>query len=343
MSWITKNEILFPDNENGIYLYEYPMINGIKQYVQVRGADRKNPLILFIHGGPGGSLAGICHILQAGWEEEFTVANWDQRNTCKTYFANKDRAEEISRTGTLDDYVRDIDEVIAYLHTVYEFEKLILIGFSWGSVIGSEYAKRHPEKLLCYIGVGQHINYRDGVMTTCRKMLDIASIKSSDKQKIMNIIADLPQKPLWDKALMKCMRYYSPLTFKYIAKHARRLPLGKILNSPFMNFREKKAALLPDQSLLSKTFETMLTFEFRNNLCFDIPVLFIFGEEETACPSELLAECFEELSAPIKRMIIIPNASHSCFFDQPDIFYNTLISFLNDIMTAAGASTKKFN
>lgn len=67
MSKSKKNAVLFPDNKNGIYLYEYPVINGIKQYVQVRGTDRKNPLILFIHGGPGGSLAGLCHVLQADW------------------------------------------------------------------------------------------------------------------------------------------------------------------------------------------------------------------------------------------------------------------------------------
>lgn len=328
MSNLSKKKIIYPDFANGIYLYEYPMINGIKQYVQVRGTDRKNPLILFVHGGPGGSLAGICHILQAGWEEKFTVANWDQRNTCKTYFANKDRAREISQTGTLDDYVKDIDEVIAYLHTVYDFEKLILMGFSWGSAIGSEYAKRHPENLLCYIGVGQIINYRDGVITTCRKMLKLASENSSDVQKISKMIGELPRKLVWNKELMKCMRYYSPLTAKYIAKHAKPIPVGKILNSPFLDIKEKKAALMPDQSMLTKTFETMLTFDFRNDLCFEIPVLFIFGEEETACPPELLEECFEELAAPIKKIEIIPNASHCCFFDRPEIFYNTLISFL---------------
>ncbi|MBQ9078440.1 MAG: alpha/beta hydrolase [Ruminococcus sp.] len=130
MSKSKKNAVLFPDNKNGIYLYEYPVINGIKQYVQVRGTDRKNPLILFIHGGPGGSLAGLCHVLQADWEEKYTVANWDQRNACKTFLANKDNAMKIAMTGTMEDFIKDIDEVIAYLHTVYDFDKLILMGFS---------------------------------------------------------------------------------------------------------------------------------------------------------------------------------------------------------------------
>ena len=84
-----KNQVLFPDNKNGIYMYEYPMINGIRQYVQIRGKDKNNPILLFVHGGPGGSLAGICETVQAGWEEKFTVVNWDQRNTCKTFLQTK--------------------------------------------------------------------------------------------------------------------------------------------------------------------------------------------------------------------------------------------------------------
>lgn len=178
-----KNNVLHPDNKNGIYLYEYPVINGIKQYIQIRGTDRKNPLLLFIHGGPGASLAGLCHIMQAEWEKKFTVVNWDQRNTCKTYYANKENAAEIAKTGTIEDYVKDIDDIISYLHTVYDFDKLILMGFSWGSAVGAEYAKRHPEKLSCYIGAGQFINYREGVLTVCDKMLRLAPKNSPDEKK----------------------------------------------------------------------------------------------------------------------------------------------------------------
>lgn len=331
MSKAKKNAILYPDNNNGIYLYEYPMINGIKQYVQMRGADKSNPLILFLHGGPGGSLAGVCHVMQAEWEKDFTVVNWDQRNTCKTYLANKDKALEIAETGSIDDFVQDIDEIIAYLHTVYDFEKLILMGFSWGSAIGAEYAKRHPENLLCYVGVGQHINYHDGVTTVCKQLLDIIPENSKDADKVKKILADFPEKPVWNNELFKIMKHYSPLTYKYIGKHARRVPIGKILTSPFMNFKERLAASIPNYSLLKKSYETMLTYDFRKNLNFEAPALFVFGKEETVCPSELLTECFDELTAPQKKISVIKNASHSCFYDQPQEFYSTLCDFIKSI------------
>lgn len=331
MSKLKKNAVLYPDNKNGIYLYEYPMINGIKQYVQVRGADRKNPLILFLHGGPGGSLAGLCHVLQAGWEEKFTVANWDQRNACKTYFANKDRAIEIAKTGTMEDFIKDIDGVIAYLHTVYDFEKLILMGFSWGSAIGSEYAKRHPEKLLCYIGVGQLTNYREGALFTCRKLLELTPKGSKDEEKVERIIETFPKNPSWDKELMTCMRYYTTLCIKYIAKHTKRVPYSKIFGSPFMNFKEKLNALIPKYSLLTKAYETMLAYDFRSNMNYEVPVLFVFGEEETGCNPELIEDCFDNISAPVKNLEIIPKAAHSCYFDQPEIFNQKITSFVNAI------------
>lgn len=323
-----KNNVLHPNNKDGIYLYEYPVINGIKQYIQIRGTDRKNPLLLFIHGGPGGSLAGLCHIIQAEWEKKFTVVNWDQRNTCKTYYANKEKAAEIAKTGTIEDYVRDIDDIITYLHTVYEFDKIILMGFSWGTAIGAEYAKHHPEKLYCYIGVGQFINYREGVLNVCNKMLGLVLKNTPDEKKIKDIIDKFPLKPVWNKELMGIMRYHSPLTSKYIAKHAKRVPLGKIVTSPFMNFKEKISTIIPNSSMLEKSYETMLNYDFRSNLHFEVPTLFIFGDEENICPSEMLKACFEDIETPQKRIEIIPRASHGCFIDQPNIFIKTLCSFV---------------
>lgn len=328
MSKAKKNAILYPSNENGIYLYKYPMINGIKQYVQIRGEDRKNPLILFLHGGPGGSVAGVCHAVQSGWEEKFTVVNWDQRNTCKTYFANKEKAKEISKTGTMEDYIKDIDEVIAYLHTVYDFDKLILMGFSWGSAIGSEYAKRYPENLLCYIGAGQFINYMDGFKYACSKMLQLAESNPQDLSKIRAIESAFTDKPEITKESMAYFRKFISLGIKYISKNCKPFPMKALMTSPFLRFKEKLSVIKPDFTLLKKTNATMMTYDFRKNMSFKVPTLFVFGEEDFNCPPELLRECFENISAPEKNLEIIPECAHMCFFDQPEIFRQKVNSFM---------------
>lgn len=322
-----KQEILQCYTEKGICLYETPEINGIRQYIQIRGADKKAPLMLFLHGGPGGSMAGLCHVMQPEWEHHFTVVNWDQRNACKTYLANKSNAAAISQSGTLEDYMADIDAVIAYLHTVYDFEKIILMGFSWGSLIGAEYAKRHGETVSHYIGVGQFIHYIDGLHYSCEWLRKVVKDAPADVEKINAFENSIPDPPQMTPAFMKSLQGFSMLGAKYIAKDGRAFPIKSLLTSPFLKFGEKMAMVHGDPKLFSGTYQTMLSHDFRNNLHFDMPVLFVSGDEDFVCPNELLAQHFGQITAPQKKNVVIPKATHTCFYDQPTAFLDTIIDF----------------
>lgn len=322
-----KQRILQCYTEKGICLYETPEINGIRQYIQIRGADKKAPLMLFLHGGPGGSMAGLCHDMQPEWEHHFTVVNWDQRNACKTYLANKSNAAAISQSGTLEDYMADIDAVIAYLHTVYDFEKIILMGFSWGSLIGAEYAKRHGETVSHYIGVGQFIHYIDGLHYSCEWLRKVVKDAPADVEKINAFENSIPDPPQMTPAFMKSLQGFSMLGAKYIAKDGRAFPIKSLLTSPFLRFGEKMAMVHGDPKLFSGTYQTMLSYDFRNNLHFDMPVLFVSGDEDFVCPNELLAQHFGQITAPQKKNVVISKATHTCFYDQPTAFLDTIIDF----------------
>ncbi len=322
-----KQEILQCYTEKGICLYETPEINGIRQYIQIRGADKKAPLMLFLHGGPGGSMAGLCHVMQPEWEHHFTVVNWDQRNACKTYLANKSNAAAISQSGTLEDYMADIDAVIAYLHTVYDFEKIILMGFSWGSLIGAEYAKRHGETVSHYIGVGQFIHYIDGLHYSCEWLRKVVKDAPAEVEKINAFENSIPDPPQMTPAFMKSLQGFSMLGAKYIAKDGRAFPIKSLLTSPFLRFGEKMAMVHGDPKLFSGTYQTMLSHDFRNNLHFDMPVLFVSGDEDFVCPNELLAQHFGQITAPQKKNVVISKATHTCFYDQPTAFLDAIIDF----------------
>lgn len=322
-----KQEILQCYTEKGICLYETPEINGIRQYIQIRGADKKAPLMLFLHGGPGGSMAGLCHVMQPEWEHHFTVVNWDQRNACKTYLANKSNAAAISQSGTLEDYMADIDAVIAYLHTVYDFEKIILMGFSWGSLIGAEYAKRHGETVSHYIGVGQFIHYIDGLHYSCEWLRKVVKGAPADVEKINAFENSIPDPPQMTPAFMNSLQGFSMLGAKYIAKDGRAFPIKSLLTSPFLRFGEKMAMVHGNPKLFSGTYQTMLSHDFRNNLHFDMPVLFVSGDEDFVCPNELLAQHFGQITAPQKKNVVISKATHTCFYDQPTAFLDTIIDF----------------
>lgn len=322
-----KQEILQCYTEKGICLYETPEINGIRQYIQIRGADKKAPLMLFLHGGPGGSMAGLCHVMQPEWEHHFTVVNWDQRNACKTYLANKSNAAAISQSGTLEDYMADIDAVIAYLHTVYDFEKIILMGFSWGSLIGAEYAKRHGETVSHYIGVGQFIHYIDGLHYSCEWLRKVVKDAPADVEKINAFENSIPDPPQMTPAFTNSLQGFSMLGAKYIAKDGRAFPIKSLLTSPFLRFGEKMAMVHGNPKLFSGTYQTMMSHDFRNNLHFDMPVLFVSGDEDFVCPNELLAQHFGQITAPQKKNVVISKATHTCFYDQPTAFLDTIIDF----------------
>src|SRR5512135_3484804 len=70
-------ETLAIHTPNGTQEAGFVRVGGIDQWVQIRGDDRANPVLLFLHGGPGNSLTPASSLLR-GWEKTFTVVMWDQ-------------------------------------------------------------------------------------------------------------------------------------------------------------------------------------------------------------------------------------------------------------------------
>lgn len=326
MNKIEKEKILYPDNPNGIYKYEYVNINGIKQYIQIRGVNKNNPLLLFIHGGPGGSFAGLAHVMQDVWENDFTVVNWDQRNACKTYLANIDQVKEIAQTGTMEDYIKDIDGVIEYLHTVYDFEKIIILGFSWGSVIGSEYVKVYPQKVSCYIGVGQLVNYIEGFHVVCGQMRERAEKKGNkrDVAKINQILENIPSEPSMMKSFTKYVNMFSRMGNKYMSSNSKPFPVKDFMKSPLLDKNSRKAMFKATPDVLEGTFKTLFAYDFRDNMNYDVPVVLITGEEDTSCPHSMLKNIVDKIEAPNKELIIVEKAGHCCFYDKKEEFFRIL-------------------
>ncbi|HET6463075.1 MAG TPA: alpha/beta hydrolase, partial [Candidatus Krumholzibacteria bacterium] len=64
-------------------------IGGIQQWISVRGDNPSNPILLFVHGGPGSPMMPLAWTFQRPWEEFFTVVQWDQRGAGKTFESAK--------------------------------------------------------------------------------------------------------------------------------------------------------------------------------------------------------------------------------------------------------------
>jgi pimeloyl-ACP methyl ester carboxylesterase len=138
---------------NGVQEGGFVVIGSIKQWVQIRGEDRNNPVLLFVHGGPGASTSPMSSGWQP-WEKYFTVVQWDQRGAGRTYGETGDAT---APTMTLERMTQDGIELAEYLRIHLHKDKIVLVGHSWGSFLGIHIVKQRPELFYAYVGTGQVI------------------------------------------------------------------------------------------------------------------------------------------------------------------------------------------
>src|SRR6202046_3820919 len=150
---VQERAITSPDGINSLQAVR---IGGIDQWIEVRGQNVNNPILLFIHGGPGIAFIPLAGAFQGPWEKYFTVVQWDQRGAGKTYASN---ARELQRrTMNVPQMEQDTLDVVNYLRNRFQRKKIFVLGHSWGSMLGVWLAHEHPDIIYAYVGVGQIVN-----------------------------------------------------------------------------------------------------------------------------------------------------------------------------------------
>lgn len=112
----------------GIEITETVMLGGIPQVVNIRGQDRANPVLLFLHGGPGTPMLPFAHAFQDAWEAHFTVVHWDQRGAGLT--ARMTEPEVVADTISFDRMLADTIELSELLRERFGSDRIVLMGHS---------------------------------------------------------------------------------------------------------------------------------------------------------------------------------------------------------------------
>lgn len=133
---------------------EYLKIGGLEQCVLTRSENTENPIILFLHGGPGMPMMFLAHEFQVPLEKYFTVVQWDRRGAGKSYSKNIPPIESINTRQV----VNDAYELIDTLRRWYKKDKIILIAHSYGTYLGSIMVNEHPELFSAYVSIGQVVD-----------------------------------------------------------------------------------------------------------------------------------------------------------------------------------------
>jgi pimeloyl-ACP methyl ester carboxylesterase len=167
-------------------------IGGIEQWITIKGDDRKNPVVLFLHGGPGDALSPYADAMFGGWEKDFTLVQWDQRGAGRTYGKS---GPSIEPTMTVERMTQDGVEVAEFLTKHLNKKKIIIYGGSWGSILGIYMAHARPDLFYAYVGDAQMVNTRKNESATYARVLEMARA-AGDQQAIAALTAIGP--PPWD-------------------------------------------------------------------------------------------------------------------------------------------------
>lgn len=301
----------------------YVRIGGIDQWIQVRGQNRENPILLCVHGGPGGTWLPVTRLFLP-WEKEFTVVFWDQRGAGKSLKAT---GPEIASTMSVERMTQDGIEVADYLRTRFKKEKVILLGHSFGSVLGAKMAKRRPDLFYAFVGTGQVSDLPKSVAGEYNRVLLRARFNHDmDTVRSLSVIGPPPFKNL------KQVATYFEQTGKYQAAgdNAALGAMQQSLLSPPPNYslRDELSRLrgfmaVPPWTLYKELLNTRLT-ELGSD--FALPVIIIQGEDDFVTPAKDAREYLEVISAPRKDFVVIPGGGHFAVWSHANLFLGEMIA-----------------
>lgn len=292
------------DGTNSVAAIDYIEIGDIEQCVLIRGHNIKNPILLFMHGGPGMPMMYLAHKFQRPLENDFTVVQWDRRGAGKTFAKNTPPVESINVRQTLNDAYALIDT----LRNRYNQDKIILVGHSFGTYLGSIMVTEKPEMFSAYVSIGQVVdNDKERVL---QEKFVREKAKLTGRNEILEAL-DKPSKPNLEKWLfefggeLKNSQSFFPLVWTGMLAPEYTLPeVLKVANGSSFSSSNMK------YNVLSNSIYNEITE-------YEIPVYFFVGRSDYTTPYELISEYYEMIKAPKKEIIYFEDSAHFPFFEEP--------------------------
>ncbi len=308
---------------NAINESAYVQIGGIEQWVQIRGQNRNNPILLWLNGGPGFSTIGQTLSFR-GWEEDFTLVMWDQRGEGKTF---KRHGEAIADTMTVDRMASDGIELTEYLLSHLNQNRLIVMGHSWGSMLAVRMVQRRPDLFAAYVGTGQVVHIGRSVELGYSMALERAQALGA-----LNAVAELAAlgpPPYADRAQgFATIRWANeldpsvedrpqPFSWPFVWALIRQAADGSFWDG--VNFSQR---LLMD-AVLNEDIAAQ-------GSVFDVPVVILHGSGDMVTPLILAKEYFEKMEAPAKVFTVLDGQGHLALLKSPDRFLTKLKQSLSE-------------
>jgi proline iminopeptidase len=293
----------------------YVDLGGTKQYVEITGESEENPILLFVHGGPGWPQTPFLRYFNADLTKKITLVSWDQRG-CGLSYLKDSNASNI----TLIQIIDDAHQLTQYLQKRFQKSKIYLAGFSWGSVVGMKLVQEYPDDYKAYLSISQVININESI-TLSRKWIKDKAKQASDTATLRTI----HQLEVHDTSVCKrpldCFIKQHELLTKYN---------GAIYLKKSQDEIDKAMAAYEDY----KKYDWMAGFVnsayklepdiFDNDVAqikeIKIPVYFFVGRHDWNLVSTITVDYYQKLKCPAKEIIWFENSGHEPLEEEANLF-----------------------
>jgi len=296
--------------EHAIAEIQSIQLGGFQQTVLLRGNDRRDPVLLYVHGGPGAAQLPIARKYSDKLEQHFVVVHWDQRG------AGASCAGVDWNSLSLDQIVNDTIELAEKLG---QGKKIFLIGHSWGSLVGVMAVQRRPDLFYAYVGTGQLV-HRDRQEQISYDWV-VAQARQAGDMEALNELATIhpPYSTQKEFALDGhwLNKYHGDV---FAVERERELQPAVIFGREY-----SLATRLRYQGCFDESRERLLQDRLHIDLLaqihqFQVPVFFFNGRHDNNTPTSLVEEWAAQLEAPHVEIVWFENAGHSLAIEAPEEF-----------------------
>ena len=298
------------------------VIGGVEQRLWFRALNVADPAVILLHGGPGASETALFRHYNADLERRFLMVYWDQRGTGRSY-----RGGIPPASMTIEQFVRDLDQVVDLVRTRFRKDTVVLLGHSWGSALGILYASRFPEKVAAYVGVAQVADMREGE----RLSYEFARREAARRNHrgAMRALEGIGAPPHDVEEMLTSRKWVERFGGAF---HAN-LSTGKLIWAALRTDEANLVDLIRfgrgNRFSLEHLWDEFREFEADGRLVsFRTPIVFLLGRHDWQVPAVLAAGYFERIEAPSKRLVWFEQSAHNPPFEEPEAFNRTLVDVL---------------
>ena len=311
---------------------QFVQIGTLAQWIQIRGENRDNPILLILHGGPGIAFSALTPLFRT-WEHSFTIVQWDQPGAGKTASHNGKAKNNDALTieGMVQDGIQVAEWVLHHLHQ----PKLLLLGVSWGTILGTTMVKRRPDLFWAYVGSGQFV---DGIPSqVVGYELALSRLQEREDVTTLQELQALGSPPYAEmKTFLANQRAIGKVAME--TTNGRRFPniLSLALFSPGYSLMDSLTWLFGSQlPSATKLHPEIMAYDARQlGTTFETPLFFLQGGLDIYTPARPVEEYVATIQAPHKELRIWENEAHLTFLTNPEKILGELVVRVRPLATA---------